>query len=72
MDAKTLAAYDTRSAEFAQDWHAQPPPDDLHAAVQKYFRKGPTADIGCGSGRDVAWLSANGFPCTDTMRPRVC
>jgi SAM-dependent methyltransferase len=62
MDAATLSAYDTGAAAFAQDWHEQPPPADLHDIVRRFFRPGATADIGCGSGRDVAWLSANGFP----------
>jgi SAM-dependent methyltransferase len=63
MDRETLAAYDTGAAGFAKDWHDQPPPADLHALVRRFFRAGGrTADIGCGSGRDVAWLSANGFP----------
>jgi 2-polyprenyl-3-methyl-5-hydroxy-6-metoxy-1,4-benzoquinol methylase len=29
--------------------------------VQRYFAPGLTADIGCGSGREVGWLAANGF-----------
>lgn len=62
-DPSTLAAYDKVAPAFAAEWHSQPPPTDLHAAVRRYFRPGPTADIGCGSGRDVAWLDANGFPC---------
>jgi ubiquinone/menaquinone biosynthesis C-methylase UbiE len=62
-DDSTLAAYDEAATAFAADWHGQPPPADLHAAIRKYFRNGPTADIGCGSGRDVAWLSAHGFRC---------
>jgi 2-polyprenyl-3-methyl-5-hydroxy-6-metoxy-1,4-benzoquinol methylase len=61
-DPATLAAYDTDAAAFAQDWHDQPPPVDLHDVVSRYFVKGgTTADIGCGSGREVAWLSAQGF-----------
>jgi SAM-dependent methyltransferase len=62
MDDGTLRAYDTGAAAFALDWHEQPPPADLRAIVRRFFRPGPTADIGCGSGRDTAWLSANGFP----------
>jgi SAM-dependent methyltransferase len=27
-----------------------------------FIKGGTTADIGCGSGREVAWLNANGFP----------
>ena len=62
MDDATLRAYDSGAAAFAQDWHEQLPAADLHTIVRRFFRPGPTADIGCGSGRDVAWLSANGFP----------
>ncbi|HEY6833324.1 MAG TPA: class I SAM-dependent methyltransferase [Pseudolabrys sp.] len=62
MDRATLSAYDTAAADFANDWHEQPPPADLHALVNRFFTKGITADIGCGSGREVAWLAANGYP----------
>jgi SAM-dependent methyltransferase len=62
MDHATLATYDAEAATFAQDWHDQPPPVDLHALVRRFFRPGLTADIGCGSGREVAWLDTNGFP----------
>jgi len=63
MDRSTLAAYDNDAAAFAKDWHAQPAPVDLQETVARYFiRGGITADIGCGSGREVAWLNANGFP----------
>ena len=62
MDRATLAAYDNGAAAFAKDWHEQPAPTDLHAVVTNFFiRAGKTADIGCGSGREVAWLNANGF-----------
>jgi SAM-dependent methyltransferase len=63
MDRATLAAYDKDAAAFAKDWHQQPAPVDLQDTVQRFFIKnGATADIGCGSGREVAWLNANGFP----------
>jgi SAM-dependent methyltransferase len=62
MDRKTLAAYDSGAAGFARDWHEQPPPADLHALVRRFFRAaGRTADIGCGSGREVAFLASSGF-----------
>jgi SAM-dependent methyltransferase len=62
MDRKTLAAYESGAAGFARDWHEQPPPADLHALVRRFFRAaGRTADIGCGSGREVAFLAMNGF-----------
>jgi SAM-dependent methyltransferase len=63
MDRPTLAAYDKDAAAFAKDWHEQPAPVDLHDIVERFFIKGGmTVDIGCGSGREVAWLNANGFP----------
>lgn len=62
MDQITLKAYEAGAEGFAKDWHEQPAPADLHALVRRYFRPGATADIGCGSGREVAWLSANGYP----------
>jgi SAM-dependent methyltransferase len=63
MDRSTLAAYDKDAAAFAREWHEQPAPVDLQDIVRRFFIKGGvTADIGCGSGREVAWLNANGFP----------
>jgi SAM-dependent methyltransferase len=62
MDRKTLEAYDGAAAQFADDWNAQPPPADLHDLVRRYFIEGNTADIGCGSGREVAWLVAHDYP----------
>jgi len=62
MDPDTLLAYDAAAAAFAADWHAQSAPADLHAVVRRFFQPGLTADIGCGSGREVAWLRANGYP----------
>jgi 2-polyprenyl-3-methyl-5-hydroxy-6-metoxy-1,4-benzoquinol methylase len=62
VDRKTLAAYDLDAAAFAKDWHDQPAPSDLQEVVERFFvRGGNSADIGCGSGREVAWLNANGF-----------
>ena len=62
MDHPTLRAYDKDAAAYAKDWHEQPAPVDLHETVRRFFIKGGrTADIGCGSGREVAWLNANGF-----------
>jgi SAM-dependent methyltransferase len=60
MDQETLLAYAAGAPAFADDWHAQPPPADMYALVERIFVPGLTADIGCGSGRDIAWLAANG------------
>jgi 2-polyprenyl-3-methyl-5-hydroxy-6-metoxy-1,4-benzoquinol methylase len=65
VDQKTLAAYDSDAAAFARDWHEEPAPVDLHEIVERFFvRGGSSADIGCGCGREVAWLNANGFSAT--------
>ncbi len=62
-DRATLAAYDSAAGVYAQDWLDQPPPTDLHDIFKRYFKPGAaTADIGSGSGREVAWLNANGYP----------
>jgi SAM-dependent methyltransferase len=61
MDRQTLAAYDDAAQAFARDWHEQPAPSDLHAIIRRFFAPGRTADVGCGSGREVAWLAAHGF-----------
>lgn len=62
MDERTRATYDREAAAFAREWDEQPAPTDLHALIRRFFKSGPTADIGCGSGRDTAWLNAHGFP----------
>ena len=61
MDAQTLGAYERDAAAYADEWHAQPTDGELREAVCAHFRPGPTADIGCGAGRDTAWLVEAGF-----------
>jgi 2-polyprenyl-3-methyl-5-hydroxy-6-metoxy-1,4-benzoquinol methylase len=61
MDEQTLSAYNGLGAHFAQEWREQAAPNDLYDVLRQYFKHGPTVDIGCGSGRDVAWLDANGY-----------
>jgi len=63
MDERTIETYSAAAGRFAAEWRDQPPPTDMYALLQRYFIPGgSTADIGCGSGRDVAWLNSNGFP----------
>jgi SAM-dependent methyltransferase len=65
MDAATIRSYDADAAAYATDWEdGQAAPDDLRAVVAQWFGPGPTADVGCGSGRDTAWLDAHGYPAT--------
>ncbi len=61
MDPKTLQAYDQRAPDYAREWNRQAPPSDMYALLMRHFSPGPTVDVGCGSGRDLAWLSAQGF-----------
>jgi SAM-dependent methyltransferase len=61
MDQRTLGAYDLAAAAFAREWNEQPVPSDMQDVIRRFFTAGPTADIGCGSGRDAAWLMQNGF-----------
>ncbi len=63
MDELTVAAYDAKSRAFADTWHTQPDPSELHELVRRFFHPDElTADIGCGAGRDTAWLNENGYP----------
>ncbi|HTR11298.1 MAG TPA: class I SAM-dependent methyltransferase [Paraburkholderia sp.] len=63
MDRATIETYTSGAASYAAEWAKQPAPDDLYAHLTQYFRPhGQTVDIGCGSGRDVAWLNAHGYP----------
>jgi CRP-like cAMP-binding protein len=60
-DQQTLQAYNDAAPVFAKDWAGQPLPADLYRLLSKFFKPGLTADIGCGSGRDLAWLASQGF-----------
>jgi SAM-dependent methyltransferase len=62
MDRETVGAYDAGAGTFAKDWHDQPAAVDLHGLVKRFFHPGGrTADVGCGSGREVAFLAAAGY-----------
>jgi SAM-dependent methyltransferase len=65
VDDRTIATYDKDAATFATEWREQPEPADVYAVLKQFFKLGGTsADIGCGSGRDAAWLDKNGYPAT--------
>ncbi|KWB57813.1 class I SAM-dependent methyltransferase [Burkholderia ubonensis] len=61
VDRPTLDAYETYAADYAQLWLDEGPPDDMYALLEQHFAPGPTADVGCGAGRDTAWLESRGF-----------
>jgi CRP-like cAMP-binding protein/protein-L-isoaspartate O-methyltransferase len=60
-DKQTLRVYDDAAPAFAKEWGEQPVPADLYRLLSEFFEPGLTADIGCGSGRDLAWLAGQGF-----------
>jgi SAM-dependent methyltransferase len=62
VDRETLQAYERGAAEIAAR-HRAITPAELHRLILSVFHPAqPTADIGCGCGRDVAWLTRHGFP----------
>lgn len=62
MDPKTKSFYDKEAATVAQR-HADITPTDLYALAESFFiPDAPTIDLGCGMGRDTAWLNQHGFP----------
>ncbi|RFU48057.1 bifunctional 2-polyprenyl-6-hydroxyphenol methylase/3-demethylubiquinol 3-O-methyltransferase UbiG [Paraburkholderia sp. DHOC27] len=65
FDSATLNAYSQDAARYSQQWLDQPPPNDLYALLETHLvPEGKTAEIGCGNGRDAAWLAAHGYDVT--------
>lgn len=62
MDLKTITAYEQSAAARCVQYRLILATELLQFA-RGFFHPGAlTADIGCGSGRDVAWLVNQGFP----------
>lgn len=62
MDPRTLAVYDTHAAEICSQYRTREP-TCLYQLIRTFFHHGePTVDVGCGSGRDAAWLHEAGYP----------
>jgi SAM-dependent methyltransferase len=62
VDTQTIGVYNTNAAVLCARYRLIAPTELLQHA-RGFFHPGqPSADIGCGSGRDVAWLNAQGFP----------
>lgn len=62
MDAETLAVYEAGAVRHAA-FQRSVVPGPMHRLAAAFFHPGePTADVGCGSGRDTAWLAGRGFP----------
>lgn len=61
MDNQTILTYNACSEQLAT-LHATLSPLKIYELISKYFVKnGITADIGCGIGRDSAWMIEHGF-----------
>jgi SAM-dependent methyltransferase len=64
-DQDTLAAYDSAARSYAAEWEDdQDVPGDLYELLQRFFAPGSVIEVGCGSGRDAAWLAAQGYAVT--------
>lgn len=62
MDRQTISVYDN-SAEQIATLHKTLVPERIYQLVNQFFVKnGVCADVGCGIGRDSAWLSKQGYP----------
>ncbi len=62
--SKTLEIYNLHAPRLAAQYEGFTPTRSYELA-HAFFQKGePTIDIGSGSGRDVSYLSAHGFPAT--------
>ncbi|MEF3274602.1 MAG: class I SAM-dependent methyltransferase [Chloroflexus sp.] len=61
-DPQTIRSYNElarQQAAFQRSLY----PAAIYRLIETFFHAGrPTADIGSGSGRDVAWLNQHGFP----------
>jgi len=65
FDSATLDAYTRDAARYSQEWLDQPPPNDLYTLLETHLvPQGKTAEIGCGNGRDAAWLAAHDYRVT--------
>ncbi|HEY1995870.1 class I SAM-dependent methyltransferase [Paraburkholderia sp.] len=65
FDSATLDAYSKDAARYSQEWLDQPPPNDLYALLETHLLpQGKTAEIGCGNGRDAAWLAEHDYDVT--------
>ena len=64
MDKRTIDIYNQEAGKIAL-LHSCLVPERLYQLAHQFFiTNGKTLDVGCGIGRDTAWLSNHGFPVT--------
>lgn len=62
MDQLTIEHYN-QHANTVAELHARLIPARLYQLAQRFFHPaGACLDLGCGMGRDSAWLAAQGYP----------
>jgi len=60
---RTVEAYDRMAQEYARQWFDAPVVEPhLDRFIPLVRNRGPVADIGCGPGRDLAYLLRHGVP----------
>ncbi len=61
MDATTLKAYSDNADRLIKSYTTMKP-RRLYELIATFFHRGErTLDVGCGSGRDLAYLQGSGF-----------
>lgn len=61
MDLQTIESYDEHASDIAAQ-HASLMPTRIYKLINEFFTKdGTSVDVGCGIGRDSAWLAKHGY-----------
>lgn len=61
MDAQTLKAYSDHASRLIKSYTTMKPRRLYELLATFFHRQAPTLDVGCGSGRDLAFLQGSGF-----------
>lgn len=59
-----MRLYEKDAALLCKQYRSAQPEQLYHLMLSFFHPNKPTADIGCGSGRDLNWLSSHGYPST--------